>query len=172
VVMQFAPHCLAIHAGHRCFRGGPCRCKVKRMTGQTAFTDECTRAKHPDDPFLSLFRQHDEFDAARLDIENRVAFGALPEYAVLGLVDRDGSAAPTVVRNASASKCWGETILPLPSLAARLFFFFLNVALLSGRHSELLRVMACVGECRPGFWNCPMLHSREDLSALRCGHQY
>jgi hypothetical protein len=41
------------------------------MTCQTFFADESTRAKHPDDPFLSLFRQHNEFDTALLDKRSR-----------------------------------------------------------------------------------------------------
>ena len=62
------------------------------MACQTSLADESARAKQPDDPFLSLFRQHDEFDVALLDIEDGVAFGALPEDVALGFVDRDGSA--------------------------------------------------------------------------------
>jgi hypothetical protein len=72
------------------------------MTCQTSFADESTRAKHPDDPFLSLFRQHDEFDMALLDIEDRVAFGALPEDVGLGFEDRDGSASAD-----RRQKCFG-----------------------------------------------------------------
>ena len=72
------------------------------MTGQTSFADESTRAKQPDDPFLSLFRHHDEFDMALLDIENRVAFDALPEDVLLGFVDRDGSASAD-----RRQKCFG-----------------------------------------------------------------
>ena len=62
------------------------------MTCQTSFADESTRAKQPDNPFLSLLRQHDKLDMALQDIEDRVAFGALPEDAAFGFVGRNGSA--------------------------------------------------------------------------------
>ena len=49
-------------------------------------------AENPDNPFLPLIRHHAEFDVAFLDVEDRVAFGALPEDVGLGLVGRDRSA--------------------------------------------------------------------------------
>jgi hypothetical protein len=90
------------------------------MTCQTSLTDEGTRAEQPNCSFLSLFRQHDEFDMALLDIEDRVAFGALPEDAGFGFVAEMVRQGPTVVRNTSGSNSWGETISPVLFLAALL----------------------------------------------------
>jgi hypothetical protein len=62
------------------------------MAGQASFADEGAGAEHPDDPFLTLFRDHAEFDVTLLDVEDRVAFGALPEDVALRSIGRDGSA--------------------------------------------------------------------------------
>ena len=62
------------------------------MAGQASFADEGAGPEHADDPFLALLGDHAEFDVALLDVEDRVAFGALPEDVALGLVGRDGPA--------------------------------------------------------------------------------
>ena len=62
------------------------------MPCQTSFADERAGSEHPDNPLLALLGHHDEFDMALLNVEDRVAFGALLEYEFLGFVGRYGAA--------------------------------------------------------------------------------
>ena len=62
------------------------------MASQAAFADESAGTENPDNPFLPLIRNHAEFNVTFLDVEDRVAFGTLPEEEAFGFVGRNGPA--------------------------------------------------------------------------------
>jgi hypothetical protein len=93
LAMKDADHLGFLDAHHRRVGHGSGRRQAQRLRDQAPFAEKVPRSKQCDDRFPALLRDHEDFDLAPRDVEDRIGLVALAEHQLSSLILDRGSTA-------------------------------------------------------------------------------